>query len=235
MELGTLAAVGGDVAQGEALLRRALDVDPGHAGALNGLGNLALFSGDLTGAADLYRRAGDVSPRPVEARYNLAMVQARLGRCEDARREAAALRGELEGGQAKLGRGSRRRATRSPTPCAGLAPERRRRAAALQRGRDARAGGHVPLREAHGDRLGAGPHEGRARLHRAVHAGGVRRRQHRDARRVGDRGGAPERLPPLVRAQDHRDRHLLHGVAPATRSSAASVTSKILMRCPSDS
>ncbi len=102
MELGTLAAVGGDVAQGEALLRRALDVDPGHAGALNGLGNLALFSGDLTGAADLYRRAGDVSPRLLEARYNLAMVQARLGRCEDARREAAALRGELEGGQAKL-------------------------------------------------------------------------------------------------------------------------------------
>jgi Flp pilus assembly protein TadD len=103
-QLGTLAATRGDYAQGEALLRRALSADPRHAGALNGLGNFAMFEGNLVLAVELYRRALATPPGLVEARYNLATSLARLGRCEEARREDPGLRGERDDEHAELRR-----------------------------------------------------------------------------------------------------------------------------------
>jgi protein O-mannosyl-transferase len=89
--LGTRLAVAGRLDEARPLLARAAQLEPGNGGAWNALGNFAQLDGDLAGAADLYRRAGAVSPRLLEARYNLATTLARLGRCEEARREAAAL------------------------------------------------------------------------------------------------------------------------------------------------
>lgn len=60
-----------DVAEAEALYRRALDIDPGLAAAMTNLGNLRHRAGDLTEARALYEKALAHDPGQTEARYNL--------------------------------------------------------------------------------------------------------------------------------------------------------------------
>lgn len=63
-----------DVAEAEALYRRALDIDPGLAAAMTNLGNLRYRGGDLVEARTLYERALGHDPGQSEARYNLGNV-----------------------------------------------------------------------------------------------------------------------------------------------------------------
>mgnify|MGYP001429697207 CR=1 FL=1 len=63
-----------DLAEAEALYRRALDIDPGLAAAMTNLGNLRYRSADLVEARSLYERALGHDPGQSEARYNLGNV-----------------------------------------------------------------------------------------------------------------------------------------------------------------
>jgi len=63
----------------EARYRRALELEPGHPGALLNLGNLVYARGELEPARELYRGAVRASPDYPEGHYNLANVLDDLG------------------------------------------------------------------------------------------------------------------------------------------------------------
>ena len=81
----TLAIGAGDVGQARGLLERALEVDPGHAGALNNLAMLLMDEGkDLVRVESLLRTAIEQDPDRSDARKNLAVLLASTGRLESA-------------------------------------------------------------------------------------------------------------------------------------------------------
>lgn len=71
-----------DVAEAEALYRRALDIDPGLAAAMTNLGNLRHRAGDVAEARALYERALEQDPAQSEARYNLGNLLDDAGETE---------------------------------------------------------------------------------------------------------------------------------------------------------
>jgi len=72
----------GDLAEAEALYRRALAVDPALAAAMTNLGNLRHRAGDAAEARGLYERALEHDPAQSEARYNLANLLDDTGETE---------------------------------------------------------------------------------------------------------------------------------------------------------
>lgn len=100
--LGVLRHVQGRHAEAVALIERALQQIPQHAGAWNNLGNVLLESGRLDDAARAYERcvaaAGD-RPEAADALANLGVLHRKRGdavAAEDACRRAIALRPEAE-------------------------------------------------------------------------------------------------------------------------------------------
>ncbi len=76
------AQLAGDSAKAEALYRRVIAANPGHADALNNLG-VILMAGDKTGeATDLFKKAISVRPDFADAYYNLACSYAKLRELE---------------------------------------------------------------------------------------------------------------------------------------------------------
>ena len=74
----------GELADAKDLCRKALDHSPGSAVLWNCLGQAAYLEGDFEGAREHFDRAYSASPDYVDALYNRANMQARLGRREEA-------------------------------------------------------------------------------------------------------------------------------------------------------
>lgn len=65
----------------------ALQADPHHPGALNGLGVACIQGGRIEEAAEFFRRAVAAAPQDIVNRYHLGLTLARLGRNEEAASE----------------------------------------------------------------------------------------------------------------------------------------------------
>lgn len=79
----------GRLAEAEAELRRALDIDPGHADALLNLGAVLDQRGADEEAVAYLRKAANLQPRNADVRYRLARVLMRVGETEQGRSELA--------------------------------------------------------------------------------------------------------------------------------------------------
>ena len=84
VRLGVWHRSKGDLDAAEASYRRALELDPDSAPALNNLGNVLSLKGDLAGAEEAYTRSLQLLPRYPEALINLAGAFNRRGQFEEA-------------------------------------------------------------------------------------------------------------------------------------------------------
>jgi Flp pilus assembly protein TadD len=91
LELALCQVEARQLAQAEATLRAAADVEPGNPVVLANLGMVLSDEGRHTDGITPLRRALEIDPEFHEARFNLARVLARGGRRDEARREAADL------------------------------------------------------------------------------------------------------------------------------------------------
>jgi Flp pilus assembly protein TadD len=77
------------------VLIEARRIEPGNAVVEGNLGSLALDGGDNAGAVDYLGAALQIDPDLHQARFNLARALARMGRRDEARKEAETLRARL--------------------------------------------------------------------------------------------------------------------------------------------
>ena len=84
VDAASALAQGGNAGDGEALLHRVLQVDPGHAPALNMLGVIAHQAGDYDRAIDWFSRAIAANRGSAMHHSNLAEALAAAGRSEEA-------------------------------------------------------------------------------------------------------------------------------------------------------
>lgn len=81
---GMQAEDAGEAGDARAFYTRALQAQPGHAGALVNLGNMLYVRGEVNDALDHYRRATQSAPRYADAWYNLANALDDLGAADAA-------------------------------------------------------------------------------------------------------------------------------------------------------